>query len=81
MASRGYSSCDSQASHCGGSSCRGARASRAHGLGSCGTQTELSCDTWDVLGPGTEPACNALAEFLAAGPAGKARFCSLLGTS
>ena len=59
VANRGYSSCDSQASPCGGSSCCGPRGSRVHGLSSCGTQTQLSCDTWDVLGPGTEPVSSA----------------------
>ena len=38
--SRGYSSCSSWASHCGGFSCRGTQALGQAGFSSCSTQTQ-----------------------------------------
>ena len=79
--------CGAWASHCGGFSCRGARALGAQasvvmacGLSSRGVQASvvvahgLSCSVacWDLPGPGNEPVSPALAGgFLNPAPPGK----------
>ena len=66
--------CGARASHCGGFSCCGARASVvvACGLSSCGAQAQLLRGMWDLPGPGLEPVSPALSGgFLTTAPLGK----------
>ena len=49
-----------------------ATAVASHGLGSCGTWTELPLGTWNLPAKGVEPVSPALAgRFLITGPPGK----------
>ena len=85
-ASRGYSSCGTRASRCGGFSCCGARASVVvvrglsscgswaleRRLSSCGARALLLCGMWDLPRPGLKPASPTLAGgFLTTAPPGK----------
>ena len=86
MASRGYSSLQLQASHCGGFSCCGAwslgawaSVVAAHGLSSCGPRSQLLRGMWDLPRAGLEPVSPTLAGgFLTIGPSGKSLFVYLI---
>ena len=70
VVSRDYSSCDAQASHCGGFSC--VAWSLEPRQSSCGAQAQLPCSMWNLPGPGVNPMSSALAAgFLTTGPPGK----------
>ena len=70
-----------RASHCGGLSCRGARAlgtwasaAAAHGLSSCGARAQLPQGTWELPRPGIEPMSPAVAGGLSTtAPPGKSQ--------
>ena len=70
-----------RASHCSGLSCCRSKhvGSRHVGFRSHGTQTKLSCGTWDLPRPGMEPVSPAsVGGFLTTGPPGKSPTSSIL---
>ena len=68
------SSCNVQASHCGGISCGRVQALGHVGFSSYGTQAQLPRSTWELLGQGIEPVFLALAGgLLTTGPPGKSK--------
>ena len=63
--------CGASASLCGSVSCCGVWTRRRGDFGSCGTWAQLLLGVWDLLRPGIEPLCPALAGgFLITGPPG-----------
>ena len=63
------SSCDVQASHCGGFSCGRVQALGHVGISHCGTQSQSPRGMWDLLGQGIELMFLALAGgLLTTGP-------------